>query len=106
MHPMRKTFCCDGPRQDYTRPVPDVAGAGPGRNSEIIDRYVVSKTNQKVRIPCDGPLTAQIERAKLEEEMKAAGREPDVEIEYLKKPRQLARAKAGLLKNAQQNFQL
>jgi hypothetical protein len=64
-----------------------------GRNSEMIDRYVVSKSRQ-VRIPCDGPLTAQIERAQLEESMKAAGREPDVEIEYLKKPPQ-ARAGAG-----------
>ncbi len=50
----------------------------------MVDRYVVSKS-RKVRIGCDGPLTAEIERTKLEESMKAAGQEPDVEIEYLKK---------------------
>jgi hypothetical protein len=52
----------------------------------MVDRYVVSKSRM-VRIPCDGPLTAQIERLKLEESMKAAGEQPDVEIEYSKKPR-------------------
>ena len=52
----------------------------------MIDRYVVSKTNRIIRIPCDGPLSAEIERGRLEESMKAAGREPDVEIEYVKKP--------------------
>lgn len=54
----------------------------------MIDRYVVSKSRM-VRIPCDGPLTAQIERVKLEESMKAAGEQPDVEIEYAKKLRPL-----------------
>jgi hypothetical protein len=38
-----------------------------------------------VRIPCDGPLDAGIERRKLEEQMEAAGLQPDVEIEYVKK---------------------
>ena len=51
----------------------------------MADRYVVSKSLM-VRIPCDGPLTAQIERLKLEESMKAVGKQPDVEIEYAKKP--------------------
>jgi hypothetical protein len=60
----------------------------------MIDRYVMSKS-RKVRIPCDGPLTAQIERSKQEESMKAAGLEPDVEIEYLKKPLPRTRASAG-----------
>lgn len=60
----------------------------------MVDRYVVSKS-WMVRIPCDGPLTAQIARCKLEEEMKAAGQQPDVEIEFLKKPRPRARASAG-----------
>ena len=52
----------------------------------MADRYVVSKSLM-VRIPCDGPLTAQIERLKLEESMKAASKHPDVEIEYAEKPR-------------------
>jgi hypothetical protein len=52
----------------------------------MIDRYVVSKA-WLVRIPCDGPLTAQIEKAKLEASMKADGVQPDVEIDYPKKPR-------------------
>jgi hypothetical protein len=60
----------------------------------MADRWVVSKAHM-VRIPCDGPLTAQIERHKLEESMKIAGKEPDVEIEYPKKPRQRARPDAG-----------
>jgi hypothetical protein len=38
----------------------------------MVDRYVVSKSRM-VRIPCDGPLTAQVERHKPEEEMEAAG---------------------------------
>jgi hypothetical protein len=60
----------------------------------MADRWVVSKS-QMVRIPCDGPLTAQIERRKLEESMKAAGKEPDVEIEYPKMPRPKARHSAS-----------
>ena len=60
----------------------------------MIDRYVVSKS-LRVRIPCDGPLTAQVERGKLEESMKAAGQQPDVEIEYPKKPLPRTRASAG-----------
>jgi hypothetical protein len=51
----------------------------------MADRYVVSKSRM-VRIPCDGPLTAQVERLRLEREMQAAGLRPDVEIEYPKKP--------------------
>jgi hypothetical protein len=50
--------------------------------SEMIDRYVVSKLWRK-RIGCDGPLTAQVQRLKLENEMEAAGEQPDVNIEYL-----------------------
>ena len=56
----------------------------------MVDRYVVSKS-RIVRIPCDGPLTAQIERAKLEQEMTAAGYPLDVEIEFPKKQRPRAR---------------
>jgi hypothetical protein len=59
----------------------------------MVDRYVVSKSRM-VRIPCDGPLTAQIERVKLEQAMKAAGLQPDVEIERVKEPRRRARTKA------------
>jgi hypothetical protein len=51
----------------------------------MADRYVVSKSRM-VRIPCDGPLTAQVERLKLEREMAAAGLRPDVEIEYSQEP--------------------
>ena len=36
------------------------------------------------RIPCDGPLTAQIEECKLTERMGQAGVEPDVEKEFVK----------------------
>jgi hypothetical protein len=60
----------------------------------MVDRYVISKS-RRVRIPCDGPLTAQVERDKLEESMKAAGEQPDVEIEYPGKPRQRAHPEAG-----------
>jgi hypothetical protein len=60
----------------------------------MIDRYVVIKL-WRVRIPCDGPLTEQIERAKLEASMKAAGLRPDVDIEYPKKPPPRARADTG-----------
>jgi hypothetical protein len=59
----------------------------------MVDRYVVSKSRM-VRIPCDGPLTAQIERCKLEEVMRGAGEEVDIEIEFLKKPASLPRARA------------
>jgi hypothetical protein len=55
----------------------------------MIDRDVVSKSLM-VRIPCDGPLTAQVQRSKLENEMKAAGMQPDVEIEFRKEPRKRA----------------
>jgi hypothetical protein len=61
--------------------------------SEMVDRYVVSKSRM-VRIPCDGPLTAQIESCKLEEVMKAAGQQPDVEIEFPKKPVSRARGES------------
>ena len=60
----------------------------------MTDRYVVSKSRM-VRIPCDGPLTAQVERLKLEHEMEAAGLQPDVEIEYPKEPTPRARPEAG-----------
>jgi hypothetical protein len=51
----------------------------------MADRYVVSKSRM-VRIPCNGPLTAQIERCKLEKSIIEAGQRPDVEIEFPKKP--------------------
>jgi hypothetical protein len=60
----------------------------------MVDRYVVSKSRM-VRIPCDGPLTAQIERCKLEKLIIAAGQQPDVEIEYPKKPLPRARAQSA-----------
>jgi hypothetical protein len=60
----------------------------------MIDRYVVSKS-LRVRIPCDGPLTAQIQRSKLELSMMDAGQQPDVEIEYPKKPRPKARPESA-----------
>lgn len=60
----------------------------------MIDRYVVSKSRM-IRIACDGPLTAQIERCKLEEEMRSKGFQPDVEIEFVKKPRPRAHASTG-----------
>jgi hypothetical protein len=52
----------------------------------MVDRCVVSKSRM-VSIPCDGPVDAEIERAELEESMKAAGLQPDLEIEFVKKPR-------------------
>jgi len=55
----------------------------------MTDRYVVSKS-WMMRIPCDGPLTAQVQRSKLENEMRAAGKQPDVEIEFPKEPRKRA----------------
>jgi hypothetical protein len=70
----------------------------------MVDRYVVSKS-QRVRIPCDGPLTAQIERLKLEESMKAMGKEPDVEIEYPEKPRpRRARTHKGRKRNTKLRY--
>ena len=60
----------------------------------MADRYVVSKSRM-VRIPCDGPLTAQVERLKLEREMEAAGLQPDVEIDYTKEPVLRARPEPG-----------
>jgi hypothetical protein len=56
----------------------------------MADRDVVSKSRM-VRIPCDGSLTAQVERLKLERETEAAGQPPDVEIEYPKGPVRRAR---------------
>jgi len=61
---------------------------------QMVDRFVVSKSRM-VRIPCDGPLTAQVERLKLEQEMEAAGLQPDVEIEYPKKSTPRARPEPG-----------
>jgi len=58
----------------------------------MVDYCVVSKSRM-VRIPCDGPLTAQLERLKLKKEMEAAGLRPDVEIEIAKKP--IPRARPG-----------
>jgi hypothetical protein len=69
----------------------------------MIDRYVVSKSRM-VRIPCDGPLTAQVERGKLEESMRAAGYPLDVEIEFPKKPRPRARASAGRKRNTKLRY--
>jgi hypothetical protein len=60
----------------------------------MADRYVVSKSRM-VRMPCDGPLDAQVERCKLEEQMEAAGLQPDVEIEFAKKPVLRARPDPG-----------
>jgi hypothetical protein len=60
----------------------------------MFDRYVVSKS-RRLRIPCDGPLTAQIERGKLVESMIAAGYTVDVEIEFPKKPRTVTRTSKG-----------
>ena len=57
----------------------------------MIDRYVVSKS-WMMRTACDGPLTAQVQRSKLENEMRAAGKQPDVEIEFPEEPRKRARA--------------
>jgi hypothetical protein len=56
----------------------------------MIDRYVVSKSRM-VRIACDGPLTAQVARCKLEDETKAT----DVEVEFVKKTLPRARAENG-----------
>jgi hypothetical protein len=64
----------------------------------MTDRYVVSKSRM-VRIPCDGPLTAQVERVRLEEAMKAAGQQPDVEIERIKEQRPRARSRARCKRN-------
>src|ERR1700684_62734 len=58
-------------------------------------RFVVSKSRM-VRIPCDGPIDAEIASRKREEEMEAAGLQPDVEIEYVKKPVPRARPEPGL----------
>ena len=63
------------------------------------DRYVASKSVMK-SIPCDGPVDAQLARGKLEEEMKAKGLQPDVEVDSVKKPRPKPRAKRGSPKRA------
>jgi hypothetical protein len=60
----------------------------------MIDRFVVSKS-QGLRIPCDGPLPAQVERVRLEESMKAAGKPLDVEIEFPKRKRPRAHGSVG-----------
>jgi uncharacterized ParB-like nuclease family protein len=60
----------------------------------MVDRYVVSKS-QSIRIPCDGPHTAHVVSCKLEEEMIAAGQNPDVDVEFVKRPRTRARVDAG-----------
>lgn len=60
----------------------------------MIDRYVVSKS-RGVRIACDGPLTANVTRCKLEEEMIAAHQKPDVEVEFVKEPLLRARPNAA-----------
>lgn len=69
----------------------------------MADRCVVSKSRM-VRIPCDGPLTAQIERCKLEESIRAAGGQPDVEIEYPKKPLPHARPESGRKRNTKLRY--
>jgi hypothetical protein len=60
----------------------------------MIEYCVVSKSRME-RIYCDGPLTAQVEKTKLEGLMRAAGYPLDVEIELRTKPRPLARASAN-----------
>jgi hypothetical protein len=69
----------------------------------MIEYYVLSKSRM-VRIHCDGPLTAQVEKAKLEESMKAAGYPLDVEIELQTKPRPLARASANDKRNTKLRY--
>lgn len=65
-----------------------------------IDYYHVVSKSLRVRIPCDGPLMAQIKRTELEESTKAA----DVEIEYPKKLRLRARPGAGRKPNTKQRY--
>lgn len=67
------------------------------------DRYVVSKLWGR-RIACDGPLTAQIERCKLEQAMKAARVEPDVEVEYRRQPRKPARREPRSKQSTKQRY--
>ena len=69
----------------------------------MTDRYVVSKSRM-VRIPCDGPLTAQVERVRLEEAMKAAGLQPDVEIEHIKDQRPRVRSRARCKRNTKLRY--
>ena len=55
----------------------------------MIDRFVVSKSRD-IRIPCDGPVTANMHRSKLELALLAEGyklEELDFEIERVKPPR-------------------
>jgi hypothetical protein len=47
------------------------------------------------RIRCDGPLTAQYERAKLEKRLKEKGEEPDVDVEIESPQRPLIRARSS-----------
>jgi len=69
----------------------------------MVDRYVVSKSRM-VRIPCDGPLDAQMAGGKLEDEMKAAGLQPDVENEYPKKQIPRARPDPGRKRNTKLRY--
>jgi hypothetical protein len=69
----------------------------------MVNRYVVSKSRM-IRIPCDGPLTAQIEKLKLEGEMETAGLLPDVEIEYPKKPVPRARPELSRKRNTKLRY--
>jgi hypothetical protein len=64
------------------------------KNQEMSSRYVVSKTLGK-RIPCDGPLDVQVERLKLEAALKEAGKELDVEVQFVKPARTKSRSDAG-----------
>jgi hypothetical protein len=54
----------------------------------MTDRFVVCKS-RGIRIPCDSPLTAEVARRNLIDELKVEW--SDVEIEYVKKARPLAR---------------
>jgi hypothetical protein len=69
----------------------------------MIDRYVVSKSLGK-RISCDGPLTAQIAECELLEALRTARQQPDVEIEYVKRPLPRARPDAGRKPNTKLRF--
>jgi len=69
----------------------------------MLDYYVVSKS-QWVRIYCDGPVTAEIEKSKLQESMKAAGYPLDVEIELHTKLFSRASASAGHKRNTKLRY--
>jgi hypothetical protein len=68
---------------------------------KMVKYYVVSKSRM-VRIPCEGPLDAQIESLKLEEEMKAAGYKSGVEVqtEASNKPARRARPDVAFKRNS------